>query len=65
MPDKEQAWQGLHRLTSDQDRDVRWNAVGAVGTVFKYVPDKEQAWKDLIKLTSDKESSVRSMQQSS
>ena len=60
MPDKQQAWDDLHRLTNDEDRYVRSSAAEAFGSAFAQVPDKKQAWNDLIKLTNDKDSYVRS-----
>jgi len=59
LPDKEQAWQDLIRLTQDKDSSVRWDAAEALGTAFPNVPDKEQAWQDLIRLTQDEDSSMR------
>jgi HEAT repeat protein len=59
VPDKVQAWQDLHRLTKDEDSNVRWNAAIALRSVFSYLADKDQAWQDLHRLTQDIESSVR------
>ncbi|WP_052725731.1 HEAT repeat domain-containing protein [Methanosarcina barkeri] len=59
MPDKQQAWNDLHRLTSDENSDVRHSAAFALGSVFSQVPDKQQAWNDLHRLTSDENSDVR------
>ena len=61
LPDKECAWQDLHRLTDDEDGYVRSWAAYALGAPFSAVPDKGAAWKDLHRLTGDEESSVRSM----
>ncbi len=55
MPDKQKAWNDLHRLTNDKDRDVRSNAVEALGSAFSQVPDKQQAWNDLHRLTIDED----------
>ncbi|MFY9338571.1 MAG: HEAT repeat domain-containing protein [Methanosarcina flavescens] len=60
MPDKQQAWDDLHRLTSDEDIDVRSSAALALGSAFSHVPDKQQAWDYLHRLTSDEDRSVRS-----
>jgi HEAT repeat protein len=59
MPDKEQAWNDLHRLTSDEDSDVRFRVASALGSSFSQVPDKQQAWNDLHRLTTDEDSKVR------
>ena len=47
MPDKQQAWNDLHRLTNDEDSYVRSRAAYALGSAFSQVPDKQQAWNDL------------------
>ena len=59
LPDKQQAWDDLIRLTSDMDLSVRWNAEYALSSAFSHVPDKNQAWDDLHRFTSDKDSDVR------
>ena len=56
LPDKIQGWQDLHRLTQDQDSDVRWGAAGALGSAFALLPDKIQGWQDLHRLTQDQDS---------
>ena len=55
VPDKQQAWNDLHRLTNDEDSDVRYSAAYALGSVFSQVPDKQQAWNDLHRLTNDED----------
>ncbi|MEA3282626.1 MAG: hypothetical protein U9Q68_08755, partial [Euryarchaeota archaeon] len=50
LPDKEEAWEDLHRLTWDRYSYVQWRAVRAFGTVFQHIPDKEKAWDDLHRL---------------
>jgi HEAT repeat protein len=60
VPDKQQAWNDLHRLTNDEDSDVRYSAADAFGSAFSQVPDKQQAWNDLLRLTNDGDRSVRS-----
>jgi HEAT repeat protein len=60
LPDKEEAWKDLHRLTEDEDGDVRWGATFALGSAFQHVPDKKQACEDLHRLTQDKVSDMRS-----
>ena len=62
LPNKEQAWNDLHRLTSDDDSYVRSKAASALGSSFSQMPDKEQAWNDLLKLTSDKDRLLEPMQ---
>jgi HEAT repeat protein len=59
IPNKEQAWQDLHKLTQDEDRDVRRGAACSLGTAFSQVPDKDLAWQDLIRLTKDEDRDVR------
>ena len=59
LPDKDEAWKDLIRLTGDEDSNVRRIAAGALGTAFQHVPDKDVAWKDLIRLTGDEDSNVR------
>ena len=58
FPDKERAWEDLHRLTEDDDRIVRQNAARAF-TSFSDFPDKEKAWEDLHRLTEDDDRIVR------
>ncbi|MBA1340607.1 MAG: hypothetical protein C5S40_00515 [ANME-2 cluster archaeon] len=59
VPDKDVAWKDLHRLTGDEDSDVRQSAAFALGSAFQHVPDKDEAWKDLHRLTRDKDNNVR------
>jgi HEAT repeat protein len=59
VPDKQQAWNDLVRLTNDEHSGVRSRAAFALGSAFSQVPDKQQVWNDLIKLTNDKDSVVR------
>jgi HEAT repeat protein len=59
LPNLDQAWQDLHRLTKDEDRDVRWSATEALGWAFSHVPDKHKAWQDLCWLTNDEDNYVR------
>ncbi len=59
IPDKEQAWLDLHRLTLDKENYVRKNAVLALGFAFLHLSDKKQAWKDLHRLTEDLDEYVR------
>jgi HEAT repeat protein len=61
MPDKQQAWNDLHRLTTDEDRDIRFWASSALGFALSQIPDKQQAWNDLHRLTTDENSNVRSL----
>lgn len=59
LPDKEQAWNYLHRLTNDEDIGVRYRVASALDCVFPEVSDKRKAWDDLIKLTDDEYADVR------
>jgi len=59
MPDKQQAWDDLLRLTNDKDMFVRNYAASALDYVFSHVPNKQQAWNDLHRLASDEDSDVR------
>ena len=59
IPDKEQAWLDLHRLTLDGENYVRKNAVLALGFAFLHIPDKEQACADLHRLIEDSDEYVR------
>jgi HEAT repeat protein len=43
MPDKQQAWNDLLRLTNDEDSDVRKEAASALGSALSQVLDKQQA----------------------
>ena len=60
MPDKQQAWNDLLRLTSDKNHDVRSSAFRALDSAFFDIPDKQQAWNDLLRLINDKDHDVRS-----
>ena len=60
LPDKEQAWEDLHRLTLDEDSDVRRGVTCECLFIFPQVLDKEQAWKDVILLMQDEDTFVRS-----
>ena len=59
LPDKDQAWQDLIRLTQDQDYNVQGSAAEALGPAFNQVSDKDRAWQDLIRLTQDQDYYVR------
>ncbi|WP_052725730.1 HEAT repeat domain-containing protein [Methanosarcina barkeri] len=59
MPDKQQSWSDLLRLTKDEDSHVSHWAASALGSAFSQVPDKQQAWDDLHRLTNDEDCSVR------
>jgi HEAT repeat protein len=60
MPDKQQAWNDLHRLTNDEDSFVRYAAASTLGSAFSQVPDKQQAWKNLVEPMYDENSGVES-----
>jgi FOG: HEAT repeat len=59
IPDKQQAWNDLHRLTNDENSEVRSMVAEALGSVYSQVPDKQQAWENLIRLIKDVDRSVR------
>jgi HEAT repeat protein/predicted amidohydrolase len=71
VPDKDEAWKDLIRLTGDKNGDEQWQeeyALGfffhqgpayTLGSAFQHVPDKDEAWKDLHRLTGDKNGDVR------
>lgn len=61
LNDKSAAFVDLHRLTCDEDSDVRMKAAEALAFVQSAVSDKykSQAWDDLYRLTHDEDSSVR------
>ena len=59
LPDKQKAWEDLHRLTADQNGDIRYWAAYAFGSAFQYVTDKQQAWEDLHRLADDQNVDVR------
>ena len=39
LPDKQQAWNDLHRLASDEDSRVRYWAASALCSAFSDAPD--------------------------
>jgi HEAT repeat protein len=59
LPDKEEAWKDLIRLTKDEDWNVPRYAADALGSAFLHVPAKEEAWDDLIWLIGDTGINVR------
>ena len=59
LPDKQQAWNDLIRLTNEENWMVRTMAVSALGSAFPHMPDKQQAWNDLHKLVNDQNCYVR------
>ena len=63
LPDKEEAWKDLIRLTGDTDRRVRRHASGALmcafPRIFPHIPDRKQGWKDLTRLMQSKNVNVR------
>ena len=50
IPDKQQAWNDLIRLTNDEDSSVNRRAISVIRSVIFQVPDKQQAWNELLKL---------------
>jgi len=61
MPDKQQEWNDLLKLTNDEESSVRYRAAAVFHCIFSHIPDehKQQAWNDFIRLIYDEESSVR------
>jgi HEAT repeat protein len=59
VPDKQQAWNDLHRLTSDEDKNIRYKIVDALHSSLPHIPNKQQAWNDLHKLINDEDIYVR------
>jgi HEAT repeat protein len=59
VPDQQQAWNDLIRLTNDEFWDVRYRAAEALGSAFSQVPDQQQTWNDLIRLANDEDRDVR------
>jgi HEAT repeat protein len=60
LPDKQQAWNDLIKLTFDKNNFVRAKAADAIVFSYSYVPDKQRAWNDLIELINNEDSWVRS-----
>jgi HEAT repeat protein len=59
VADKQQAWNDLHKLTTDENPYVRLQAAYAIGYACSQLPDKQQACDDLHRLTTDENSEVR------
>jgi len=59
LADKNQAWDDLHMLVSDNANNMRREAAYALGSAFSHIPDKQQAWDDLHRLTEDSDNGVR------
>lgn len=57
--DKQQAWEDLHKLTNDEDKNVSYWTASALGSAFSHVPDKQQAWNDLHRLIIDQDNFMR------
>ncbi len=59
---RKQAWDDLHRLTQDNNNDVRWGATDGLGACYSHIPVeyRKQAWDDLHRLTQDNDDYVRS-----
>ena len=45
--DKQQAWDDLHRLTTDENSDIGSRASLTLGSIFSELPDKKQAFRIL------------------
>ena len=59
VPNKDLAWQDIHRLTQDENANVRLHAPGALLDAISQISDKDQAWQDFHRLTQDQEEIVR------
>jgi HEAT repeat protein len=61
LPDKQQAWNDLIKLTSDQNINVRYGAASTLNLAFSHVPDKDkqQACSDLDTLTNNTDNYVK------
>ncbi|MCX6676943.1 MAG: hypothetical protein NTU95_03240 [Methanothrix sp.] len=55
LPNKDQGWQDLLRLTQDQDIFVRRGAADALSSAFALLPNKDQGWQDLLRLIQDQD----------
>lgn len=52
IPDKQQAWADLYRLTEDTDYYVRSCAAEVLGAVYFLLSDKKPVWDDIHRLTN-------------
>jgi len=57
---RQQAWNGLIKLTTDNAYEIRSEISPSLGSAFYHVPDKQKALEDLIRLTTNEDSDVRS-----
>lgn len=57
LPDKDKAYEVLHRLSQDPDGYIRLKAIEAIGKNYEFVP--KQAWEDVKALSQDKYSDIR------
>ena len=57
--DSNQVGEDLHKLTFDQDSDVKIAVARTISYVCFFIPDKDQALANLIRLISDQGSDVR------
>jgi HEAT repeat protein len=55
------AWEDLHRLTQDNNDNVRLSAADTLRTAFSLATDKDKAWEDLHRLTQDNNDNVRTI----
>ncbi|HEY9245371.1 MAG TPA: hypothetical protein VIO11_00845, partial [Candidatus Methanoperedens sp.] len=58
LPDREKAFEDLHRLAQDKNINVRALAAYTLGAAFPGIPEKELAWEDLHRLAGDKNRDV-------
>lgn len=59
LPDKVEAYQDLHRLTQDEESNVRETTANVLGIAFSFFPNKELAWNDLDSLIQDDDYDVQ------
>jgi HEAT repeat protein len=59
LPNKQQAWDDLHRLTNDKDSSVRSSVVATIGSALPHISSKREAWNDIHILSFDEDSDVR------
>ncbi|MDP3104194.1 MAG: hypothetical protein Q8M95_06260 [Candidatus Methanoperedens sp.] len=58
IPNKNQAWEDLHRLTLDKDSSIQWRAAHIIGAGINNHYDKNQLCEDLYRPIQDEESSI-------
>lgn len=61
LPNKQQVWNDLVQLASDQNNDIKYPSASALFSAFYQLPDenKSRVWKDLHKLINGQELYIR------